>query len=136
MTAKGKNSGELKWPAEGFTHIPDWIYTSDEIYAREVERIFKGSTWNFVGFEAEIPQAGDFRRSYVGPIPVVVSRAEDGSIHVFENRCQHRGAEFCRELRGNNPEFMCPYHQWTYDLTGKLIGVPFRPGCQGQGRHG
>lgn len=122
-----------RWPAAGFTHIPDWVYTSEVIYEREIERIFKGSTWNFVGFEAEIPQPGDFRRSFVGPIPVVVSRGRDDRIYVFENRCQHRGAQFCRELRGNTAAFVCPYHQWTYNLKGDLTGVPFRRGIKGQG---
>ncbi len=131
--ASANGAGAYQWPAQGFTHIPDWVYTSEAIYEREVERIFKGPTWNFVGFEAEIPKPGDFRRSFVGPIPVVVSRARDGSIHVFENRCQHRGAEFCRELRGNTSSFVCPYHQWTYNLKGDLTGVPFRRGIKGQG---
>lgn len=129
----GDFSGKYRWPTEGLSHIPDWVYTSEEIYEREVERIFRGPTWNFVGFEAEVPNSGDFRRSHVGPVPVVVSRAEDGTIHVFENRCRHRGAEFCRELRGNNPEFICPYHQWTYNLKGELVGVPFRRGIKGRG---
>ncbi len=124
---------DYHWPAEGLTRIPDWVYTSDRIYAREQERIFRGPTWNYVGLEAEVPNPGDFRRSYVGAVPVVVARAKDGGIHVFENRCRHRGVEFCRQLRGNNPRFVCPYHQWTYDLTGKLIGVPFRRGLQGKG---
>ena len=124
---------ELKWPEAGLTRIPDWVYTSDEIFEREQERIFRGPTWNFVGFEAEIPNPGDFRRSYVGTVPVILCRAEDGSVNVMENRCRHRGAEFCRELKGNNPEFMCPYHQWLYNLKGALIGVPFRRGIKGQG---
>ncbi len=121
------------WPAEGLTRIPDWVYTNDEIYQREVEKIFHGQTWNCVGLESEIDKPGDFIRSHVGPTPVVVSRAEDGTIHVFENRCTHRAAEFCRELSGNVGEFVCPYHQWTYDLKGNLQGVPFRRGAGGQG---
>jgi anthranilate 1,2-dioxygenase large subunit len=121
------------WPAEGLTRIPDWVYTDQEIYAREVEKIFHGRTWNCVGLESEIDKPGDFIRSHVGPTPVVVSRAEDGTIHVFENRCTHRAAEFCRELSGNVGEFVCPYHQWTYDLKGNLQGVPFRRGVGGQG---
>lgn len=118
----------LVWPEEGLQCIPDWVYTSEAVYTREVERIFHGRTWNFVALEAEVPNAGDYKRSYVGPTPVVVSRAEDGSINVFENRCAHRGAEFCRHSRGNNKEFVCPYHQWSYDLKGNLQGVPFRRG--------
>ena len=62
------------------------------------------------------------------------SRApQDGSINVVENRCAHRAAEFCRELTGTINEFVCPYHQWTYDLKGNLIGVPFRRGVGGKG---
>ncbi|KZD07977.1 FAD-dependent oxidoreductase [Oceanibaculum pacificum] len=121
------------WPADGLTRVPDWVYTDDHIYGLEVEKIFKGHTWNYVGLEAEIPKAGDFIRSYVGPIPVVVSRDEQGGINVFENRCSHRAAEFCRELRGNATEFVCPYHQWTYDLKGNLAGIPFRRGVDGKG---
>ncbi len=121
------------WPVEGLSRIPDWVYTDQSIYEREVEKIFHGRTWNCVGLESEIRKSGDFIRSHVGPTPVVVSRAEDGSINVFENRCTHRAAEFCRELSGNVGEFVCPYHQWTYDLKGNLQGVPFRRGAAGQG---
>jgi phenylpropionate dioxygenase-like ring-hydroxylating dioxygenase large terminal subunit len=121
------------WPKEGLRRIPDWVYTDQTIYEREIEKIFHGRTWNYVALECELPDPGDFIRSNVGPTPVVVSRAEDGSINVFENRCAHRAAEFCRELSGNAKEFVCPYHQWSYDLKGNLAGVPFRRGVNGKG---
>lgn len=121
---------EFKWPAEGLTVVPDWIYTSPTVYAREIERIFHGPTWNFVALECEIPNPGDYKRSYVGPTPVVVARDDDGEVHVFENRCVHRGAEFARAARGNTREFVCPYHQWSYDLKGNLQGVPFKRGIK------
>jgi anthranilate 1,2-dioxygenase large subunit len=121
------------WPGDDPTVIPDWVYTDETIYAREVERIFHGATWNYVALEAEIANPGDYIRSNVGPTPVVVARAEDGSISVVENRCMHRAAEFCRELSGTAKEFICPYHQWTYDLKGNLIGIPFRRGVAGKG---
>ena len=126
-------SFDYKWPEGGLQYIPDWIYTSPEIYQREIQRIFQGPTWNFVALEAEIPNPGDYKRSYVGPTPVVVARDTDGSVHVFENRCAHRGAEFCRSQRGNTKEFVCPYHQWSYDLQGNLHGVPFKRGVKGEG---
>ena len=128
-----KNGTDYRWPDEGLTHIPDWIYTSDEIYKRERERIFLGPSWNFIALEAEIPEPGDFKRSYVGDVPVIVTRDKDGGINAFENRCAHRGLEFCRALRGKASEFICPYHQWTYDLTGRLMAVPFRRGDKGKG---
>src|SRR5580658_2567900 len=121
------------WPDDDLSVIPDWVYTDQNVYEREVERIFHGRTWNYVALEAEIPNAGDFIRSHVGPTPIVVARAEDGSINAFENRCMHRAAEFCRVLSGTTKEFICPYHQWTYDLKGNLIGVPFRRGVAGKG---
>jgi apoptosis-inducing factor 3 len=124
---------QYEWPDDDLTVIPDWVYTDQTIYEREVERIFHGATWNFVALEAEVAKPGDFIRSHVGPTPVVVARAEDGSINVFENRCRHRAAEFCRVLSGTAKEFVCPYHQWTYDLKGNLIGVPFRRGVAGKG---
>ena len=123
----------LVWPDEGLRRIPDWVYTNETVYQREVERIFHGRTWNYVALEAEIPHAGDFIRSNVGPTPVVVARGEVGAILVVENRCAHRAAEFCRELTGNAKEFVCPYHQWTYELNGALRAVPFRRGVGGKG---
>ncbi len=121
------------WPDDDLTVIPDWVYTDQKIYEREVERIFHGRTWNYVALEAEVPNSGDFIRSNVGPTAVVVARGEDGSIGVFENRCVHRASEFCRELSGNARAFICPYHQWTYDLKGNLVGIPFRRGAAGKG---
>ena len=132
-SAKNAELAACKWPEDALHFIPDWVYTSDAVYDREMEKIFRGSTWNYVALEAEIPNIGDFKRSYVGATPVVVARAEDGSINVFENRCAHRGAEFCRHGQGNTSEFVCPYHQWSYDLKGNLQGVPFKRGVNKQG---
>ena len=134
--AKERAEVELTWPQAGLTEIPDWVYTNQAIYDREVERIFHGPTWNYVALEAEFPHANDFVRSYVGPTPVVVARDTDGSVHVFENRCAHRGVEFCRQARGNNAEFVCPYHQWSYDMRGNLQGIPFRRGVKGEADSG
>src|SRR5215471_20420912 len=53
------------WPGDDPTVIPDWVYTDETIYAREVERIFHGPTWNYVALEAEIPNAGNYIRSNV-----------------------------------------------------------------------
>ena len=88
------------WPADALNNIPDWVYTSQAIYDQEIERIFRGDTWNFVALEAEIPNPGDYKRGYVGATAVVIVRAEDNTISVFENRCAHRGAEFCRSSHG------------------------------------
>ena len=115
--------------------IPDWVYTDQAIYQREVERIFHGRTWNYVALEAEVPNPGDFIRSNVGPTPVVVARGEDGSINVFENRCAHRGAEFCRELERQRAGIRLPVS--SVDLRSERQSgrrsVP--PRRRRQGRH-
>lgn len=120
------------WPDDD-TRIPDWIYKDQDVYERELEKIFLGRHWNYVGMECEVPEPGNYMRSYVGPFPVVVTRDMEGILHVFENRCAHRGVEFCREYRGTANSFICPYHNWTYDLKGNLSAVPFRRGLGGRG---
>lgn len=133
VAGKDPDIKDCVWPEGGLDFIPDWVYTSESVYEREIARIFHGDTWNFVALECEIPNSGDYKRSYVGATPVVVARAEDGSISVFENRCAHRGAEFCRSSQGNAKEFVCPYHQWSYTLKGDLQGVPFKRGVNKEG---
>jgi len=120
------------WPA-GYHRIPFWLYSDPEIYQQEQQRIFGGPSWCYVALTAEIPRPGDFKRSVVGDKPVVITRDKEGGINVVANRCAHRGVQFCRRDFGNTAEFMCPYHQWTYDLKGNLRGVPFRRGLKQQG---
>lgn len=113
--------------------MPFWVYSDPAIYEREQACIFGGASWSYVGLSAELPRPGDFKRSCIGDKPVVVTRDRAGQPHVLVNRCAHRGVQFCQTNFGNAPEFMCPYHQWTYDLQGNLIGVPFRRGLRKQG---
>jgi phenylpropionate dioxygenase-like ring-hydroxylating dioxygenase large terminal subunit len=121
------------WPIEGVTRVPYWVYQDEDIYRREQERIFGGATWNFLGLEAELPAIGDFKATFLGEMPVVVTRDEEGVLRAFENRCAHRGAMICIGERGNAREFVCVYHNWTYDLRGDLTGVAFRGGIRGKG---
>jgi phenylpropionate dioxygenase-like ring-hydroxylating dioxygenase large terminal subunit len=131
-TRATSDMSDLVWPDDP-AEIPDWVYTDRRVYDLEQERVFRGRTWNYVALEVELPNPGDFIRSYIGDMPIVVVRGKDGQISAFENRCAHRGVEFCKTYRGSTKQFVCPYHQWTYDLTGKLMSVPFRRGVQGQG---
>jgi salicylate 5-hydroxylase large subunit len=112
------------------SRIPTWVYTDPEVYQREMERLFYRNHWCYVGLEAEIPQPGDFKRTRLGERSVIVVRDAQREVHVVENRCAHRGVAFCREDFGNREKFVCPYHQWQYDLAGNLKGVPFRNGVK------
>lgn len=121
------------WPEAGPSRVPNWVYTDPDIFAREQDRVFGADNWLYVCLEAEIPNIGDFKRSQLGTREVVAVRGADGAINVLVNRCAHRSMQFCSANRGTAKEFMCPYHQWTYDLSGNLLGVPFRRGYRGQG---
>jgi anthranilate 1,2-dioxygenase large subunit len=114
------------------SRVPYGVFTSPEIYEREQERIFRGPVWSFLGLEAEIKQPGDFKSTFIGDTPVVMTRTEDGGLAAWVNRCAHRGAMVCRQLRGNAASHTCVYHQWRYDLEGNLFGVPFLRGLGGQ----
>jgi anthranilate 1,2-dioxygenase large subunit len=127
-----RNDLTLDWPKEGLRRIPYEIYARGDVYAQERERIFEGPVWNFLCLEIELPHPGDYRATFVGDVPVIVARHRDGTIHAFENRCLHRGAMLCLKP-GNGKEISCVYHNWTYDLTGKLTGVAFQRGVNGKG---
>jgi phenylpropionate dioxygenase-like ring-hydroxylating dioxygenase large terminal subunit len=121
------------WPAEGLTRVPYWVYQDEDLYRREQARLFRGATWSFLGLEAELPNPGDWKTTFVGDMPVVVARDAAGELHAFENRCAHRGALLCLKSRGNSKEIACIYHNWTYDLAGNLTAVAFRRGIRGKG---
>jgi salicylate 5-hydroxylase large subunit len=131
--AESPNIKDRKWPEGGVSRVPYWVYSDPQVYKREMEVIFGGPSYNYVGLECEIPNQADFRRGFVGDKPVIFLRDGDGEVNVLANRCAHRGVKFCYAEHGNTSEFTCPYHQWTYDLKGNLIGVPFRRGVKKQG---
>jgi salicylate 5-hydroxylase large subunit len=123
----------IDWHAEAYGRVPHRLYSDPAIYARELERIFYGRHWNYVGLAAELPEPRSFRTTMIGERAVIVTRDRKGDIHVVENRCAHRGVRFCRERSGKALTLQCPYHQWNYALDGRLIGVPFRNGVKSQG---
>ena len=125
------------WEGDGTHRIPFAAYTSDGIHRKELERFFYRGHWCYVGLEAEVPNPGDFKRTVVGERSVILVRDHDGALNVFENICAHRGMRFCRERHGHRSAFVCPYHQWSYNLKGELRGVPLRRGVKQDGEvHG
>lgn len=123
----------VAWPAAGVTQVPFRIYSDPDIFEREMQRIFCGDNWAYVGIEAEIPEPGDYLVTQIGHRSVVITRDQNGEIHGFANRCAHRGVKLCRQQKGNTRMFVCPYHQWSYDARGGLRGVPFIKGVKGKG---
>lgn len=122
---------DISFPKGDGSRVPYALFSSQEIYDREQECIYRGPTWSFLGLEDEVKNPGDFKSTFIGDTPVVLSRTEDGELAAWVNRCAHRGAIVCRLARGNATSHNCVYHQWSYDTRGNLVGVPFRRGQKG-----
>ena len=125
-----KAQRQVFFPQPDGSNVPYRVFSAQEVYDREQERIFRGPVWSFLGLEAEIPNVGDFKSTFIGDTPVVVTRTPEG-LSCWVNRCAHRGAMVCREKRGNAASHTCVYHQWSFAANGDLQGVPFRRGQKG-----
>jgi choline monooxygenase len=112
----------VRRPTLEATSLPPWCYTAPEFYRREVDRIFR-RTWSFIGRTDEIPNPGDYMASEICGEPIVVIRDDGGQIRAFANTCRHRGTKLL-DGHGNCRYVSCPYHSWTYALSGELIGAP------------
>ncbi len=108
----------LDWPAEDYGRVPYRLYSDPVIYARELERIFYGRHWNYVGLEAELPEPRSFRTTIIGERGVIVTRDRNGDIHVVENRCAHRGVRFCRARAARRSPCSAPITSGTMRWTG------------------
>ncbi len=128
-----RDTASLRWPGDAQSRVPAWIYSDPEIFAREMQVFHHGPTWNLVAAECELPVAGSWKRSSIADKSVLVTRDQNGEIHVMENRCTHRGIALCWKHRGQSRSIVCPYHNWTFDLKGALKGVPFEHGTKGAG---
>jgi phenylpropionate dioxygenase-like ring-hydroxylating dioxygenase large terminal subunit len=103
------------------------IYTDPRIFADEMRRIFE-TTWVYLAHESEVQRPGDYRTTYLGQQPVIVSRTADDAVHVLFNACRHRGNVVCRADRGTASFFRCSYHGWVYGNDGALTGAAERSG--------
>ena len=106
------------------TTLPRKFYADPEFYRQELERFFV-SRWLGAGRADQIPNPGDyFVRSLAGD-SVIVTRDSSGTLQALFNVCRHRGTRICEQPEGHFVErIQCPYHAWTYDLTGRLLAAP------------
>ncbi len=99
------------------------IFYDQDVYDDEMEKIF-GRSWVMVAHTSLVPNPNDFFLSYIGQDPVIVTRDDNGEIHVLLNICRHRGNRLTRADDGNTKNFMCTYHGWNFNNDGCLSDVP------------
>ncbi|WP_409329697.1 aromatic ring-hydroxylating oxygenase subunit alpha [Trujillonella humicola] len=97
-------------------------YRDPDVWAREVEQIHRRVPLA-VALSAELPEPGSYKAVEVVGTPVLITRDRSGGVHAFVNACRHRGAELLAGGTGRARRITCPYHAWSYDLAGCLVGV-------------
>jgi Rieske 2Fe-2S family protein len=109
---------------EGAATLPAEYYVSAEYFAREMDRLFS-RMWICAGRTEQVARPGQFFLRQVLGESIVITRNPSGRVTAFYNVCRHRGTRLCTELEGTFAgSIQCPYHAWTYDLDGRLIGAP------------
>ncbi|MGB1010956.1 MAG: aromatic ring-hydroxylating oxygenase subunit alpha [Thiolinea sp.] len=103
--------------------LPVEAYTSQKWFDREQEMIFS-RTWRFAGFMEDLAEPGDSIVVQAGLNNIFVVKGRDHRLRAFHNICRHRGTQLIRTVGKAQKALTCPYHDWTYDLEGKLISVP------------
>ncbi len=96
------------------------LYCDPGVYQQDLEQVWY-KEWLFAVPACELAKPGAYATMQVGAYPVVIIRGKDNRIRAFHNVCRHRGQRLCAKDNGSTQNLVCPYHQWTYDLEGKLI---------------
>ncbi len=102
-------------------------YTNPDLFEREKVTLFRDHA-QFVGPSCLVPNPGDYFAFDDTGVPILIVRDEQGVLNAFLNVCSHRGAPLNPCAYGQAKKgrmFSCPYHGWSYDLQGNLIGIPF-----------
>ncbi|MEC9264842.1 MAG: aromatic ring-hydroxylating dioxygenase subunit alpha [Pseudomonadota bacterium] len=119
MDASYRVQGLLAARRPGYS-LAQEFYGDRAVFDLEMDTLFLNE-WLFAGHGCEIPEVGDYTTYRVGRAEAIILRGADGEIRAFHNACRHRGSRICQSAQGNAARLVCPYHQWTYDLEGKLL---------------
>jgi nitrite reductase/ring-hydroxylating ferredoxin subunit len=109
--------------APGVLHEEVAFYLDEERYVREYRTLFREMPL-VACLSSQLPEPGSFRTFDEAGVPMLLTRGKDGKVRAFLNICLHRGARIVRSDCGKANRFTCRFHGWTYDATGKTIGVP------------
>jgi choline monooxygenase len=118
--------------AESVLEVPASNYTSPERQAEELEVLFLGQPL-VLCLSGALPQPGSFRTVDLCGTPVLLTRDGSGRVRAMANACRHRGVRVV-DGAGTARRFTCPFHAWTYDIEGQLVGVPTASAFEGMCR--
>ncbi len=105
--------------------VPASAYIDNERHDLEKKRIFKRMPLKLAA-TAELPRNGDYKAMEAVGMPVLLTRGKDGKVRAFINSCTHRGTYVAVEGCGDTSLFTCPYHGWTFNREGELVGIASR----------
>ena len=108
--------------------LPREAYVSDDWLAREQASLFSRN-WTFAGVTMDFKEPGDFKTVQAGAHSLIVVKDQDGTLRGFHNICRHRGTELLEGCGNAGKTIVCPYHNWVYNLDGRLRGVPAQREC-------
>ncbi len=110
---------------DGFSGcLAKWCYHDDALFDLECDQLFR-KNWMLVAHISDIPDNRDFLTFEVAGESAIVIRGHDHKLRAFHNVCRHRGSRLLDADSGQcAPTLSCPFHGWTYQLDGELIGVP------------
>lgn len=114
-------AGTTDWAPDVY-RVPVEDYLSEERWREEMNATFMRLPL-LLGFTCEMRGPGDYKTIKVLDTPVLMVRGRDGRVRAFMNVCTHRGAALAGRTHGNCARFVCPYHAWTFNDQGMLMGV-------------
>ena len=100
--------------------LPQPFYGDADFHQLDLDLIWNRN-WLFAGPQCLIPATGNWFTVDVGSTSLAIVRGADGAVRAFYNTCRHRGSKVCVGEHGKTAKLVCSYHQWTYDLDGRLL---------------
>jgi Rieske 2Fe-2S family protein len=119
MDHRRQMRADLHGRKKGHT-LPRKFYVDPDYYQLDLENVWYRQ-WLFAGHDCEIPKPGDYFTLQVGEYSIIVVRGRDGTIRALHNTCRHRGSRLCASEKGSSARLVCPYHNWSYELDGRLL---------------
>lgn len=120
-------------PADGVFRVNRALFRDPVLFDLEMQHVFEGG-WVFVGLSTQAENPHDYFTTFIGRVPVIVSRDGEGALRCFVNACPHKGVRLVQKLCGSARRHVCPYHSWTFDSAGTNKNIKWqKAGAYGAG---